>query len=77
VREEDTNDRGMFLTGSFSTTFHPPTATRLGNYISAGGMRSLRPDRFADQDARSRRCFLRLTLGLSLLWLIFLLLPCT
>ncbi len=76
VREEDTNDRGMFLTGGIISTYRTP-GTRLGNYISAGGMRSLQPDRFADRDARNRQRFLHLTLGLAILWLIFMLLPCT
>jgi hypothetical protein len=72
----DSNDRGMFLSDSFAASSRPHS-TRLVNYISAGGMRTLQPGRFADRDARNRQRFVRLALGLFIIWLIFLLIPCT
>jgi hypothetical protein len=71
----DSNDRGMFLAGTFATSRH--TSTRLANYISAGGLRTLQPGRFADRDARNRQHFIRFALCLLIIWLIFLLIPCT
>ena len=72
---EDTNDRGMFLshsTGRFSRS----TSARLGSFISAGGMRTLRPGRYADLNARRRQFVIRLSLLLLTFWLIFLFVPC-
>jgi hypothetical protein len=72
----DSNDRGMFLTNTFSAPSRYP-ATRLVSYISAGGLRTLQPGRFADRDARNRQRFIRFALCLLIIWLIFLFIPCT
>ena len=72
---EDTNDRGMFLTDFANPSRRGPSA-RLANYISAGGMRDLRPGRHADCDADRRWFVIRFALLLLLFWLFFLFVPC-
>jgi len=72
---EDTNDRGMFLP-DFTSHAHYGPSIRLANYISAGGMRDLRPGRHADLEADHRRFVIRLALFLLAFWLLFLLVPC-
>ena len=72
---EDANDRGMFLPNLTSHAQRGPSA-RLANYISAGGMRDLRPGRHADADASHRQFFIRFALCLLAFWLVFLFLPC-
>ena len=72
---EDTNDRGMFLP---DLTCHPPCgpSIRLANYISAGGMRDLRPGRHADLDASRRQFVIQFALFLLAFWLFFFFVPC-
>ena len=72
---EDTNDRGMFLTDQ-SYRHSRGTTVRLGDFISAGGMRALQPGRHADLDASRRQFVVRLALFLLVFWLIFLFVPC-
>ena len=72
---EDTNDRGMFLPSRTRPSHYGPSV-RLASYISAGGMRDLQPSRHADVDANRRNFVIQLGLGLLILWLTFLWLPC-
>ena len=51
---EDTNDRGMFLPDT-TCRGRSGHSIRLASYISAGGMRDLRPGRHAESDARRRQ----------------------
>jgi hypothetical protein len=72
---EDSNDRGMFLP-PFLQPSHGSRSVRLASYISAGGMRDLRPGRHADLNVRRRQFVVRLGLLLLALWLVFLFVPC-
>ena len=72
---EDANDRGMFLPDA-TCHGHLGHSVRLASYISAGGLRDLRPGRHAESDARRRLLILRFALGLLIFWLIFFFVPC-
>ena len=72
---EDANDRGMFLPDA-TCRGRSGHSIRLASYISAGGMRDLRPGRHAEDDARRRRLLLRFAVALLTFWLIFLFVPC-
>ncbi|MEI8242493.1 MAG: hypothetical protein WCI17_04440 [bacterium] len=72
---EDTNDRGMFLPDRSVRSQRGPSV-RLASYISAGGMRDLRPGRQADINIERRQSVIRFALLLLALWLIFFFVPC-
>lgn len=70
----DSNDRGMFVGGLAG--WRGSSGNRLITYISAGGIRDLRPSRQADRDERHRRFVVAFGWTLLVLWLLFLFVPC-
>ena len=73
---EDAQARGMFMTTDLASQAGYGSANHLASYISAGGMRDLRPGRHSDANASRRRFVIQLALFLLAFWLTFLLVPC-